>query len=75
MRAVPVEMAPDTVNEANVPTEVSDEAVTPAARVAPVKVPAAAATVMSDVPLKLVPLIRRAVCNAVAVPAFPLTEL
>jgi hypothetical protein len=44
-------------------------AVTPLASVAPVNVPAAAGTVMLAVPSKLTPLIVRAVCKAVAVPA------
>ena len=57
----------------DVPNEVSDDAVTPAARVAPVSVPASAVTVMFAVPSNDVPLIVRAVCNAVAVPALPET--
>ena len=56
-----------------VPTLVSEDAVTPAANVAPVSVPAAAVTVMFAVPSNEVPFIVLAVCNAVAVPAFPVT--
>ena len=41
-------------------------------RVSPVKVPAAAGTVMSVEPLKGMPLIFLAVCNTVAVAALPL---
>ena len=54
-----------------VPSDVSEDAVTPEARVAPVSVPAAAATVMSALPLKLTPLMFRAVCKIVALPALP----
>jgi hypothetical protein len=54
-----------------VPSDVSEDAVTPDARVAPVSVPASAATVMSALPLKLTPLMLRAVSNVVAVPALP----
>jgi len=54
-----------------VPTLVSEDRVTPELSVDPVSVPAAAVTVMSAVPLNDTPLMRRAVCNAVAVPAFP----
>jgi hypothetical protein len=59
------------VRLAIVPSDVSEDAVTPDARVAPVSVPAAAVTVMSALPLKLTPLISRAVSNVVAVPALP----
>lgn len=45
-----------TVRFVSVPTDVSDEAVTPEASVEPVSVPAAAVTVMSAVPSKAVPL-------------------
>jgi hypothetical protein len=62
-----------TVKLTNVPTEVKEEAVTPELSVVPVRVKAAAVTVMSAVPLKETPLIFRAVCKAVAVPAFPVT--
>ena len=64
-------IAPEVVSEVKVPTLVSEEAVTPELRVAPVRVPAAAVRVMFAVPSKLVPLIVRAVWSAVAVPAFP----
>ena len=64
-------VAPLTVRLLNVPTLVSEEAVTPLASVVPVSVPAAAVTVMSAVPLKLTPLMFRAVWSAVAVAAFP----
>jgi hypothetical protein len=60
-----------TVRLVSVPTEVRDEASTLAAKVPPVNVPAAAVTVISAVPLKETPLIFRAVCKAVAVPALP----
>jgi hypothetical protein len=50
-----------TVRVARVPTEVRELANTLAARVAPVRVPAAAVTVMSAEPLNDTPLIRRAV--------------
>tara|TARA_R110000868_G_scaffold410412_1_gene698381 strand:- start:22 stop:561 length:540 start_codon:yes stop_codon:yes gene_type:complete len=60
-----------TVRPPSVPTLVSEEAVTPEFRVAPVSVPAAAVTVMFPVPLNEVPLIVLAVCKAVAVAAFP----
>lgn len=55
------------------PKLVSDEAVTPAANVVPLSVPAAAVTVIAAVPSKLTPFIARAVCRAVAVPALPVT--
>ena len=60
-----------TVSEPRVPTLVRLDAVTFDARVAPVSVPAAAATVIAAVPSKFTPLIARAVCNAVAVAALP----
>ena len=47
------------------------EAVTPLASVLPVSVPAAAVMVMFAEPSKLVPLMLRAVCKVVAVPALP----
>jgi hypothetical protein len=56
-----------------VPTEVKEELTTVELSVVPVNVPAAAVIVIFDVPLKFVPLIVRAVCNAVAVDAFPRT--
>ena len=64
-----------TVRLTSVPTEVKEEAVTPEFKVAPVKVPAADVIVILPVPSKEVPLIVRAVCRAVAVPAFPETEV
>jgi hypothetical protein len=54
-----------------VPTDVSDDAVTFDARVAPVRVPAAAVTTISSEPLKATPLMFLAVCSVVAVDAFP----
>ena len=62
-----------TAPVARVPIDVSDEAVTPELRVLPVRVPAAAVTVMLAVPSKEVPLIVRAFWRAVAVPALPET--
>lgn len=56
-----------------VPRLVSDEAVTPAARAAPVSVPAAAVTVMSAEPLNATPLMFLAVWSVVAVVALPVT--
>lgn len=61
--------------EGEFPKLVRDDAVTPDASVDPVRVPAAAVTVMSAVPSNDTPLIVLAVCNAVAVPAFPVTEV
>ena len=55
----------------SVPTEVRLDAVTPELSVLPVKVPAAAVTVIFAEPSKLVPLIVLAVASAVAVAAFP----
>ncbi len=52
----------------NVPTDVRLLAVTPDARVVPVSVPAAAVTVMSALPLKLTPLMLRAVVSVAAEP-------
>jgi hypothetical protein len=60
---------PPIVKPVNVPTLVSEEAVTPLANVAPLNVPAAAVTVMSALPLKLTPLMLRAVANVAAVVA------
>ena len=54
-----------------VPTDVRDDAVTPAARVAPESVPAAAVTVIGAVPSKFTPFIALGVCKAVAVAALP----
>src|SRR5262245_21536091 len=68
---MPPEIVDDTVSPLSVPTLVSDELVTLEARVVPVSVPAAAGTVMFDVPSKLTPLMVRAVWSAVAVPALP----
>src|SRR6185436_6930227 len=57
----------------NVPaaTLFSDEATTFVASVVPVKVDAAAGTVILAVPSKLIPLMLRGVAKAVAVPALP----
>jgi hypothetical protein len=54
-----------------VPTDVSDDAVTFDARVVPVRVPAAAVTIISSEPLKAIPLIFLGVCSVVAVDALP----
>jgi hypothetical protein len=59
--SLPAVAAPVTVKLASVPTEVKDEVVTPDANVLPDNVPAAAVTVISPVPLKLTPLMFRAV--------------
>ena len=56
-----------------VPTAVKEELTTATGKVVPVKVLAAAATVMAVVPSKVTPLIARGVCKAVAVPALPVT--
>lgn len=56
------------------PKLVSLDAVTPLARADPDSVPAAAVTVIFAEPLKLTPLIARAVASAVAVLAFPTSE-
>lgn len=61
--------------EGEFPKLVSDEDVTPDASVDPVNVPAAAVTVISAVPLNETPLMFLAVCNDVAVPAFPDTDV
>ena len=61
-----------TVKLANVPTLVKLEPTTLLANVVPVNVFDAAVTVTLAVPSKLVPLIVRAFCNAVAVEALPL---
>lgn len=58
-----------TVKLPNVPTLVSDELTTLDAKVVPVSVPAAAATVISAVPLKETPLIFLAFCSIVALNA------
>ena len=57
-----------------VPTLVNEEFTTVELSVAPVSVPASAVTVMSPVPSNATPLIFRAVCNLVAVPAFPVID-
>ena len=62
---------PVDLNAAIVPSEVNELAVTPLARVAPVKVPAAAVTVIAAEPSKFTPLIALAVAKAVAVEALP----
>jgi hypothetical protein len=69
--AVPMDAFPLVVRLDNVPTLVKLDDTTLLASVVPVNVPAAAATVMSAVPLKLTPLMVRAVWSAVAVLAFP----
>ena len=66
--------APPIVKPVKVPTEVSDEPVTVAFSAAPVNVPAAAETVIFEVPSNDTPLIVRAVCKAVAVAAFPVVD-
>ena len=53
------------------PTLCRLDAVTPAASVVPVKVPAAAVTTMGDAPVKVTPLIALPVANVVAVAALP----
>ena len=63
--SVPSRIAPSS------PTLVSDDPVTVAGKVVPVRALAATGTVMSLEPLKLTPLISRAVCSTVADPAFP----
>ena len=65
----PVAVAPLTVKEVNVPTDVNEDAVTPDANVAPDRVPAAAVTVIAAEPSKFTPLIALAVANVVAVVA------
>lgn len=62
---------PDHVPDVIVPTEVRDDATTFDARVVPVSVPAAAATVIGDAPVKVTPLIAAPGVNADAVEAFP----
>lgn len=59
------------VGEASVPTLVNDDPVTPAAKLAPVSVPAAAVIVIGALPSKFVPFMARAVCSVVAVSALP----
>ncbi len=72
-----VEVPSATVNPApvaptvSVPVPVIDEFTTELLSVVPVNVPAAAVTVIGAVPSKFTPLIARAVCSAVAVPALP----
>jgi hypothetical protein len=60
-----------TVKSVNVPTEVKDELTTAEFKDVPVKVPAAAVTVMSDEPSNATPLIFFVAANLVAVDAFP----
>ncbi|MFA5838318.1 MAG: hypothetical protein WC837_15360, partial [Bellilinea sp.] len=62
-----------TARLVKVPTLVSDELRTFGASVVPVKLLALTNKVISVVPLKDTPFILRAVCNAVAVPALPVT--
>ena len=68
---MPIAMFPSIFKAVRVPTVVRLELKTFVARVSPVKVPAAAGTVMSVEPLKGMQLIFLAVCNAVAVAALP----
>lgn len=56
----PAVIEPVTTSEPSVPTDVSDDVTTFEASVVPVRVPAAAATVMSAVPLNDTPLMFRA---------------
>ena len=65
---------PLTVSPPSVPTDVSDDAVTPLANVDPVNVPAAAVIVILPLPSNVVPFIVRPVCNVVAVKAFPVHD-
>ena len=64
-------MALVTVKLVKVPTEVKLEPTIVEFKEVPVKVPAAAVTVMSVLPSKSTVLIFLAVANFVAVPAFP----
>ncbi len=69
---IPVENKPvPATRVVIVPKLVREDAVTPAARVEPVRVDAAAVTVILALPSKEVPLMVLGVCKAVAVPAFP----
>lgn len=63
--------SPDQVPAVIMPTLVNEEAVTPAAKVPPVSVPAAAVTVMSAEPSNATPFMLRAVASFVAVAALP----
>jgi hypothetical protein len=74
VEALVSEVLPETVREVSVPTLVSDDAVTVALSVPPVRVPAAAVTVMSAEPLNDTPLMLRAVWRVVAVSALPPIE-
>jgi hypothetical protein len=60
-----------TVKSVKIPTLVKLEFVTVEFKVAPVKVPAAAGTVISLLPSNATPLIFFGAANFVAVPAFP----
>ena len=62
-----------TVKFVKVPTDVKDEPVTVLFKDVPVKVPAAAVTVMSDEPSNATPLMFFVAANLVAVAAFPVT--
>ena len=62
-----------TAPEASVPMLVSEEKTTVLFNVVPVRVPAAAVTVMLALPSKLTPLMVRAVANLVAVSALPVS--
>ena len=68
---VPIAIAPPIVRLDRVPTLVREDAVTPEFKVEPVRVPAAAVTVIAAEPSKFTPLIARAVARVVAVDAFP----
>src|SRR5579863_7777638 len=67
-------VVPTTVRADRVPTDVSEDVTTVEFRVVPVRVPAAAVTVMLAVPSKATLLIFLAVCRAVAVAALPEIE-
>ena len=68
-----VVIAPDA-KEVSVPTEVRLEVTTVLFSSVPVRVPAAAVTVIAAVPSKSTPLIALAVAKAVAVAAFPVQD-
>jgi hypothetical protein len=68
---LPAVTPPVTASEPRVPTEVSDEFTTVAFKVLPVKVPAAAVTVMGALPSNRIPFIVLPGSSAVAVAALP----
>jgi len=70
-RAPPTLTSPAVVRLASVPTLVRDDETTDELRVVPVRVPAAAVTVIAAEPSKLTPLIARGVAKVVAVEALP----